>query len=184
MTAEYATVPIGDALRIAPGFVVRAIDDATAIETTLQAGYVAERGRYVVTSILSRAVRSDFDEMRLKHAAPQAILQTAVPRCVALRLGNDEHAEWTTVADLTKGDGRIIPDWMAQAVVKRGIKDERWEVVEILFSIGALGDAAPVKLITRELGVPERTAVHWIQQARAAGYLAGIASNVGRPVTK
>lgn len=181
MTADYTSVPIGSALRIAPGFMARSIDDATGIETTIEANYVADRGRYVMTSILSRAMGSEFDENRLKHAAPQAILQIAVPHCVALRLDESTNAEWTAVSDLTKGEGRIIPDWMARAVVKRGTKDERWEVVEILYGIGALADLPPVKLICRELEVPERTAVYWIQQARALGYLAGMSSNVGRP---
>lgn len=182
MTAEHATVPIASSLRVAPGFIARAADDATGIETTVEARYVTERGRYVLTSILSRALRADFDEDRLKHPTTQALLQVAVPHCVALRLNDSELAEWTAVSDLTKGDGRIIPDWIARDVVKRGMKDERWEVVEILFSIGALAGAAPAKLIARELGVPHRTAVDWIQQARAAGLLVGMTSNVGRPI--
>jgi len=70
---------------------------------------------------------------------------------------------------------------MALAVVKRGVKDELWEVIEILYGTAALADLPPVKLIAAELDVPERTASDWIQKARAAGWLARLASNVGRP---
>ena len=124
---------------------------------------------------------TDFNEDRLKHAAPQAILQVAIPHCIALQLDDSPDAKWTTVADLTTADGRIIPPWMAQAVVKRGMKDERWEVIEILYGTAALADLPPVKLIALELDVPERTASDWIQKARAAGWLVGMTSNVGRP---
>jgi hypothetical protein len=88
---------------------------------------------------------------------------------------------WLTVSDLTSGDGRIIPPWMAGAVTKRGVKDERWDVVEIVYGTAALADLSPVKLVAFELGVPERTAQDWIRSARAAGRLAGLSSNVGRP---
>ena len=78
-------------------------------------------------------------------------------------------------------DGKIIPAWLSGAVVKRGVKDERWEVIEILYGSAALADLPPVKLIALELEVPERTASDWIQKARAAGWLVGMTSNVGRP---
>ena len=139
------------------------------------------RGRYVITTILNRAIADDFNEDRLKHAAPQAILQIAIPHCVSLQLDDSPDGKWTTVADLTTAEGRIIPSWMAQAVVKRGMKDERWEVIEILYGTAALADLPPVKLIALELEVPERTASDWIQKARAAGWLVGMTSNVGRP---
>ena len=181
MTANSATESVGTALRIAPGFVATAVDEATRVETTIEAHYRPERGRYVITTIVNRAIADDFSEDRLKHAAPQAILQVAIPHCVALLLDDAPGATWTTVADLTTTDGRIIPPWMAQAVVKRGMKDERWEVIEILYGTAALADLPPVKLIALELDVPERTASDWIQKARAAGWLVGMTSNVGRP---
>ncbi len=65
--------------------------------------------------------------------------------------------------------------------MKRGMKDERWEVIEILYGTAALADPPPVKLIALELDVPERTASDWVQKARAAGWLVGMTSNVGRP---
>jgi hypothetical protein len=181
MTAAEATQPVGSALRIATAFIATSVDDATGIETTIEARFDESRSRYVTRSILTRAIRDDFDEIRLKHTAPQAILQVAVPHCVALLLDDDPGASWTSVSQLTEGDTAIIPSWMATAVVKRGMKDERWEVIEILYAIAALADLPPVKLIARELAIPERTASDWIQKARAAGRLVGIASNVGRP---
>ena len=181
MTSQDAIQPVGAALRIAPGFVATAADETTGVETTIEAHYSAERGRYVITTILNRAIAEDFSEDRLKHAAPQAILQTAIPRCVALLLDDSPDAQWTSVADLTTAEGRIIPPWMAHAVVKRGIKDERWDVIEILYGTASLADLPPVKLIALELEVPERTASDWIQKARAAGRLVGMTSNVGRP---
>lgn len=181
MTSQDAIQPVGAALRIAPVFVATAADAATGVETTIEAHYSAERGRYVITTIVNRAIAEDFSEERLKHAAPQAILQVAIPHCVALLLDDSPGAEWTTVANLTTAEGRIIPPWMAKAVVKRGVKDERWEVIEILYGTAALADLPPVKLIALELDVPERTASDWIQKARAAGRLVGMTSNVGRP---
>ncbi len=181
MSAQRATEPVGSALRIAPGFVATTVDDTAGVETTLEAHYLAERGRYVITTITNRAIATDFSEDRLKHTAPQAILRAAIPHCVALLLDDSAQAKWTTVADLTTTDRRIVPLWMAQAVVKRGMKDERWQVIEILYGIAALADLPPVKLIALELDVPERTASDWIQKARAAGWLVGMTSNVGRP---
>lgn len=181
MSAQDATESVGSALRIAPGFVATAVDETTGVETTIEAHYLTERGRYVITTIVNRAIAPDFSEYQLKHAAPQAILQVAIPHCVALQLDDNPDAKWTTVADLTTADGRIIPPWMAQAVVKRGMKDERWEVIEILYGTAALAELPPVKLIALELDVPERTASDWIQKARAAGWLVGMTSNVGRP---
>lgn len=181
MSASAASESVGSTLRIAPAFVATAVDESTGVETTIEAHYSATRGRYVITTIVNRAIADDFNEDRLKHAAPQAILQVTIPHCVALQLDDDPNAPWTTVADLTTAEGRIIPQWMAQAVTKRGMKGERWEVIEILYGTAALADLPPVKLIALELDVPERTASDWVQKARAAGWLVGMTSNVGRP---
>ncbi|WP_225221540.1 hypothetical protein [Microbacterium gallinarum] len=112
-------------MRIAPSFVATAVDDIAGVETTIEAHYSPDRGRYLITTIVNRAIAENFSEYRLKHAAPQAILQAAVPHCIALRLDDSPDAEWTAITDLTADDGRIIPPWLAQAVVKRGMKDER-----------------------------------------------------------
>ncbi|WP_454170629.1 hypothetical protein [Microbacterium paulum] len=69
--------------------------------------------------------------------------------------------DWTTVADLTAGEGRIVPEWMAAAVVKRGMKDERMEVIEILYGAAALADLPPTKAVQVELDVPHRTVSIW-----------------------
>lgn len=182
MAAQHATQSVGTALRIAPHFVVTASDDRSQVETTLEAHYRASPGRYVITRVVNRAMTDEFNEYRLKHTASQAILRAAVPRCVALRLDDSPDAEWTAVADLAAGDGQIIPPWLAEAVVKRGVKDERWEVIEILYGIAMLAELPAVKLIAQELDVPERTAQYWIRSARDAGWLVGMATNVGRPI--
>lgn len=182
MTGRAATQPVGSALRIAPGFVATTRDEDAGVETTIEAVYSAERGRYVITTILNRAISDEFSDYRLRHTAPQAILQTAIPRCITVKLEDGPVERWLTVSDLTSSaDGRIIPPWMAAAVVKRGVKDERWDVVEILYGTAALADGSPVKLISLELDVPERTAQDWIRSARAAGRMEGLESNVGRP---
>ncbi|WP_404429929.1 hypothetical protein LG299_10420 [Microbacterium lacus] len=100
-------------------------------------------------------------------------MQAAIPHCIAVRLEDAPDAKWVTVADLTTGEGRIVPPWLAAAVVKRGMKDERWDVIEILYGTAALSDLPPVKLISLELSVPERTASDWIKKARDAGRLVG-----------
>jgi hypothetical protein len=181
MTAEAATEPVGSALRIAPAFVATTSNDDTGIETTLEAHYSADEGRYIVTTIVSRATRPDFDQRALRHTAAQAIVQAAVPHCIALRLTDAEDDTWTTVADLTTGEGRIIPQWMAAAVTKRGMKDERMDVIEILYGAAALADLPPTKAVQVELDVPHRTASDWIAKARAAGRLKGMNYTQGRP---
>jgi hypothetical protein len=181
MSADAATEPVGTALRIAPAFVATTTNEETGIETTLEAHYSPDEGRYIVTTIVSRATRADFDQRALRHTAAQSIVQAAVPRCIALRLDDGEGGEWTTVADLTTGDGRIIPQWMAAAVVKRGMKDERMEVIEILYGAAALADLPPTKAVQVELDVPHRTASDWIAKARAAGRLKGMNYAQGRP---
>ncbi|MBB6390008.1 hypothetical protein HD594_000321 [Microbacterium thalassium] len=181
MSARAADTPLGGAMRIASAFVVTARDDDAAVETTVEAHYSAAKGRYVPTVIVNRALGDDFDESRLRHTFTQAILQAAVPHCIALRLEDAPGAKWISIADLTTGDGRILPDWLAGSVVKRGVKDERWDVIEILYGTAALSGTPPVKLISLELDVPERTATDWIKKARAAGRMTGMTSNIGRP---
>ena len=44
-----------------------------------------------------------------------------------------------------------------------------------------LASSFPGAIIALELDVPERTASDWVQKARAAGWLVGMTSNVGRP---
>ena len=115
------------------------------------------------------------------YTTPQAIVQAAVPHCITLTMqeGSDSHV--VTISDLTGSEGRILPPWLVEAVTKRGAKDERWDAIEVLYATAALASLPPVKLISLELDVPERTAGDWIQKSRAAGRLLGLKSNVGRP---
>ncbi|MGX5770286.1 hypothetical protein ACWKWN_05990 [Microbacterium trichothecenolyticum] len=184
ITSKDATKLIGATLRIAPAFVAIAMDERTGIETTVVARYSADRGRYMLTKITTQAVGTEYLEDRLNHIATQAILQAAIPQCIALLLDDSAGATPTTVADLTSTEGRIIPVWMAEAVVKRGVKDERWEVIEILYGTAALAGLPALKLIAHELDISERTATYWVQEARSAGWLAGLTSNLGRPMAE
>ncbi|WES66032.1 hypothetical protein P0L94_08135 [Microbacter sp. GSS18] len=180
MSADAASQPVGSALRIAPAFIATATDDDTGIETTIEARYSANEGRYIVTTIINRATRDDFDQAALRRTAPQTILQSAIPHCIALQLEDDPDAAWITVADLTATEGRIIPEWMAAAVVKRTAKHERMDAIEILYGTAALAGLPPVKAVQVELNVPHRTASDWIKKARDAGRLEGMSYLVGR----
>ncbi|MDQ0615288.1 hypothetical protein QF046_002929 [Microbacterium sp. W4I4] len=180
MTWQSATQPVGSALRIAPEFVASVIDDDAGVETTIEAHYNTDEGRYIVTTILNRAIRPGFDHQALRRTASAAIVQAAVPQCIAVRLGDEPDSNWTTIADLTSADGRIIPPWMAATAVKRGMKDERMEVVEILYGAAALAGTPPVRAVQVELDIPHRTASDWIKKARDAGRLEGMTYTVGR----
>lgn len=179
MSWRAANQPVGSALRIAPGFVATTLDEDSGIETAIEAHYDPDAGRYIVMAIVNRATRPGFDERALRVTAPQAILQAAIPHCIAVQL-DDSPKRWVTIAELTTTEGRIIPPWMAAAVTKRGMKDERMDVIEILYGAAALSGLPPVKAIQIELDVPHRTASDWIRRAREAGRLKGMSYNVGR----
>ncbi len=183
MTWRSATQPIGSALRIAPALIATTAGEGTGVQTTLEAHYRADEGRYIVTMITNRATRDDFDQQALRRTAAAAILQAAVPHCIAVHLTDETDVpdeNWTTIADLTSNEGRVIPAWMAKAATKRGAKDARFEVIEILYGASALAGTPPVRAVQRELGVPHRTASDWIKTARKAGRLEGMTYNVGR----
>ncbi len=176
MTPQAATASVGSALRIAPGFTATTVDEIAGVETTLEALYEEDEGRYIVSTIVNRGIRKGFDEIAIRHTAPQAILQAAIPHCVAVKL---EHG-WFTVAELSSSEGRIIPEWLAAEVVKRGSKSDRMEVIQILYGASALAGLPPTKFIQLELGIPHRTASDWIGKARTAGYLKGMSYTAGR----
>lgn len=180
MTWRDATLPVGSALRIAPALVAAVTDHDTGVETTIEAHYDSDEGRYIVTAITNRATRADFDRTALRRTASVAILQAAIPRCIAVCLSDDPDADWTPIADLTTTDGRIVPPWMAAAAVKRGAKEDRLEVVEIIYGAAALSGIPPVKTLKDELDIPHRTASDWIKTARKAGRLEGMTYSVGR----
>jgi hypothetical protein len=184
MTWQHATLPVGSALRIAPGFTASATDDESGLATRIHARYEASEGRYVIGEVNNRALRPDVEvnNRALREVPIQAIMQTAAPRCIALTLDDedDPDASWITAAELSATNGRIIPVWLAQEVVKRGSKQERMEVIEILYGTAALAGLPPVKAVQTELDVPHRTASDWIKKARAAGRLDGMTYIVGR----
>lgn len=180
MTWHSATQPVGSALRIAPEFVASVVDEDAGVETTIEAHYNTDEGRYIVTTILNHATRPDFDHQALRRTASAAIVRAAVPNCIAVRLSDEPDSNWTTIADLTSAEGRIIPPWMAATAVKRGMKDERMEVVEILYGAAALAGTPPVRAVQVELDIPHRTASDWIKKARDAGRLEGMTYTVGR----
>lgn len=180
MTWRSATQPVGTALRIAPAFVASTTDEDAGVETTIEAHYSTEEGRYIVTTIINRAVRPDFDQQALRRTASVAILQAAVPHCIAVSLTDEVDARWTSIADLASTDGRIVPPWMAAAAVKRGAKEDRMETIEIIFGAAALSGTPPVRAVQIELDIPHRTASDWIKKARATGRLEGMTYNVGR----
>lgn len=118
----------------------------------------------------------------LREVPIQAVMQAAAPQCIALTLDaeDDAAATWLTAAELSSTEGRIIPTWLAADVAKRGSKQERMEVIEILYGTAALAGLPPVKAVQTELDVPHRTASDWIKKARAAGRLDGMTYIVGR----
>jgi hypothetical protein len=184
MTWQDATLPVGSALRIAPAFDASATDEQSGIETTIRARYEEAAGRYVIGEVINRAIRPDVElnNLTLRLLPIQSIMQAAAPQCISLSLDaeNDPRATWTTAAELSATEGRIIPQWLADEVVKHGSKDERMDVIEILYGTSALAGLPPVKAIQTELGVPHRTASDWIKKARAAGRLNGMTYIVGR----
>ncbi|MFB7893294.1 hypothetical protein ACFC1I_13920 [Microbacterium sp. NPDC056044] len=178
MTVAAATEPLGDRLRIAPAFVATATNDVAGIETGIEAHYVRSEGRYVVRTIVNRATRDDFDQDALRRISIAPIMQAAVPHCIAFEAVDVDL--WTTVADTTAEEGRLVSPFIAVEVVKRGMKEERMAVVSLIYGATALAGLPPVQAVARELDVPHRTASDWIMKARKAGYLEGMAYIVGR----
>ncbi|WP_251454197.1 hypothetical protein [Microbacterium sp. Marseille-Q6648] len=184
MSWQDATLPVGSALRIAPAFTATTTDEDAGLETTIHAHYDAGEGRYLVGEVRNRATRTDVEvnNRTLRDVPIQSIMQTAAPQCIALTLDaeDDPNASWTTAAELSSTEGRIIPAWLAAEVVKRGSKAERMDTIEILYGTAALAGLPPVKAVQTELDVPHRTASDWIKKARAAGRLEGMTYIVGR----
>ncbi len=182
MTAKAAVQPVGSGLRIAPAFAATATDQSRSIETRIEARYIAAEGRYVTTAVSVRASddTTEINANALRQVTVQAIVQEAAPHCIALTLSDNPNAEWLTVAELSTQDGRLIPDWLAADVVKRGPNGARMDVIEIVYGAAALAGTPPVRAIVRELNVSHRTASDWTAKARAAGRLEGMSYAVGR----
>jgi hypothetical protein len=184
MTASAATLPVGSELRIAPAFQATAELEDAGVALTVSARYDAAEGRYVATRVTADASREDVEvNSRLMRALPIGrVVQAAAPHCITLTLEDSsvEGATWIPAAELSSTEGRIIPVWIAEQVIRHGGSDARMDVVEILYGTAALAGNPPTKLIQDELGVPHRTASDWIRKARAAGRLQGMNYPVGR----
>jgi hypothetical protein len=182
MTAAAAVQPLGSGLRIAPGFAATTTDETTGLATRIEAKYVRTTGRYIVTAV---AVESTTDAVEvnantLRQVTVQAIVQAAAPHCIALTLDDSPDATWLSVSELSSRDGRLIPEWLAADVTKRGSSEARLDVIEILYGVAALSGQAPLRMIMDELGVPHRTASDWTRKARSAGRLDGMSAAAGR----
>lgn len=180
MTAAAAVQAVGSGLRIAPAFAATATEEAKSIRTRIEAKYL--QGRYFVTAVSVETTDAsvEVNANALRQVVVQPIVQAAAPHCMAITLDDNPDAQWVSVADLSTNHGRLIPEWLAANVVKRGSTEARLDVVEIIYGVAALCGNPPVKAIVDELGIPHRTASDWTRRARAAGRLEGMISNAGR----
>ncbi|MDX2377750.1 hypothetical protein M4I32_13160 [Microbacterium sp. LRZ72] len=180
ITWRDATVPIGSALRIAPAFRATVQESDVPYDTTVQAHWDPELGRYRVTSVnvVVAEPAGEINGAALRRVRMQEIVQAATPSCIAVSFddGNDP----STVSELTTTEGRLVPTWMAAEARKRENKDARMDLVELIYSAAALAGQPPTKAVQAELDVPYRTAADWIAKARAAGRLEGMSYIAGR----
>lgn len=179
VTAAQATLPLGSALRIVPAFTATAVAEDISIETTVDAAYSREAGRYRIARTVHRAVgkTEEITPTVLRQVRLGEMITAAVPHCVAIV---DEQIGRGTVHDLVGSGSRILPDWMAVAARKAGPTPDNLEIVQVVYGIAALAGQPPMRAVATELGIPERTATHWITKARNAGLLDGITYAVGR----
>ncbi|MGB4779832.1 helix-turn-helix domain-containing protein [Microbacterium sp.] len=178
MTWHAATQPVGSALRIAPGFAAHATEVAPGLSVRIEAHYSADEGRYLITRCDISAEGTEIVHRSLRQISIETIMRAATPHCIALSL--DDGPPNMTAHDLTTTGGRILPEWLAEAVAKRGNRAERMEATELLYGIAALSGNPPVRAIADELGIPQRTAADWVKKARAEGRLEGMSYIVGR----
>ena len=178
MAWKHATLPLGSALRIAPAFRATAVAENISVETTIEASYAAEAGRYRVEATAHRVVggTTEITPSVLRQVRLGELLSAAVPYCVVV----DLEGTAVTVHDLTAGDGRILPAWMAAETAKAGPTPDTLEPVQLVYGVAALAAQPPMRAVATEFGIPERTATHWITKARRAGLLDGISYAVGR----
>lgn len=181
MTLDAMTERIGDSLRIAPAFVASMVNTEVGVETTLEARYRRDKGRFVVFTVVNRAIDDEFDPEALRRATASPILRAAIPQCMAIDLERQfSDSQWVTVSDLAQREGRLLPDFVTREAVKRGAKQARMEAIQIVYGVNALAGLAPVKAVQDEFGVPHRTASDWIATARKGGWLEGMTYAVGR----
>jgi hypothetical protein len=179
VTAKQATLPLGSALRIVPAFTATAIADDIPVETTISASYSRNAGRYRITNTAHQAVgeAAEITPTVLRQVRLGELLSAAVPFCVAI---SDDTIGRGTVRELVGAGASLLPEWMAVAAAKAGPTGETLELVQLIYGVAALSAHAPMRAVATELGIPERTATHWITKARNAGLLDGITYAVGR----
>lgn len=178
MASKHATLPLGSALRIAPAFVATATADDTQVETTIEAVYSADAGRYRIAATAHRATAAagEITPTLLRQVRLGELLSAAVPYCVAV----DFEGRQRSVHDLLATGGRVVPQPLAAVAVAAGPTADTLGLVQLIYGVAALAALPPMRAVATELGIPERTATHWISKARTAGLLDGISYAVGR----
>ncbi len=174
----HATLPLGSALRIAPAFTATAAADDIPVETTIEAVYSSIAGRYRIASTAHRATTetAEITPTVLRQVRLGELLSAAVPYCVTV----DFEGKWRTVHDLLATDGHVVPKPLAALAVAAGPTADTLGLVHLIYGVAALAALPPMRAVATELGIPERTATHWIAKARNAGLLEGITYAVGR----
>lgn len=178
MTWRAATEPVGSALRIAPAFTAHATEVAPGLSVRIEAHYSPDEGRYLINRCDISAEGTEIVHRSLRQISIETIMRAATPHCIALSL--DDGPPNMTAHDLTNTGGRILPDWLAEAVARRGNRAERMEATELLYGVAALSGNPPVRAIADELRIPQRTAADWVKKARSEGRLEGMSYIVGR----
>lgn len=178
MTWKNATLPLGSALRIAPAFTATATADDIEVETTIEAVYSPDAGRYRIVATAHRATTTtaEITPTVLRQVRLGELLSAAVPYCVAV----DFEGKQRSVHDLLATGGRVVPEPLAALAVKAGPTADTLGLVHLIYGVAALAALPPMRAVATELGIPERTATHWITKARNAGLLDGITYAVGR----
>ncbi len=185
MTWKRATLPLGTALRIAPAFVATGVADDIGVETTIEASYSSEAGRYRITRTAHHAVgqTEEITPTVLRQVRLGELLSAAVPHCIVVHYEDTllkDVNKSATVQELLAGGGRIVPAKLASLAAKAGPIADTLELVQLIYGVSALAAQPPMRAVASELGIPERTATHWITKARNAGLLEGITYAVGR----
>jgi hypothetical protein len=178
VTAKQATLPLGSALRIVPAFTATATADDTQVETTIEGVYSADAGRYRTTATAHRATggAGEITPTVLRKVRLGELLSAAVPYCVTV----DFEGKQLSVHDLLATSGRVVPQPLAAVAVAAGPTADTLGLVQLIYGVAALAALPPMRAVASELGIPERTATHWIAKARNAGLLDGITYAVGR----
>lgn len=178
MASNHATLPLGSALRIAPAFTATATAHDIQVETTIKGVYSADAGRYRITATAHQttAETGEITPTVLRQVRLGELLSAAVPYCVAV----DFEGKQRSVHDLLATDGRVVPQPLAMVAVAAGPTADTLGLVQLIYGVAALAALPPMRAVATELGIPERTATHWIAKARSAGLLEGITYAVGR----